>query len=142
MKICCEGSALTKLSYVPLQFQSLSANCRIYCLFLLSIPSLVSIFSTGYNRIPREMDSMDSKPNLRISVHGKRNRTAKLSPLRCSNCTKQIDLARMGSPRAGELRANEEETLSGIRVRRRFVRPRTRTRVGLIGQASIALAVH
>ena len=62
------GQRSNQLSYVPLQFQSLTANRRFYCLFLLSIPSLVSIFSTGYNRIPGEMDSMDSKPNRKAPV--------------------------------------------------------------------------
>jgi hypothetical protein len=52
---------------------------------------------------------IDGKLKPRSLSTGKRKRTAKLSPLRCSNCTKQNGLAIKVSLKAGELRENEGE---------------------------------
>ncbi len=62
------GQRSNQLSYVPSAISTFGANRRFYCPFLLSIPTLVSIFSTGYNRIPGETDSMDSKQKRKAPV--------------------------------------------------------------------------
>src|SRR5208282_3879523 len=84
-------------------------NRRIYCLSLLSTPSLVSIFSTGYNRIPREMDSMDSKLKPQISVHcqAKANREVVTTPLFKLYQTKRASEDGL-TEEPGGLRENEE----------------------------------
>ena len=64
------------------------------------------------------MDSMDSKLKPKSLSTGKRKRTAKLSPLRCSNCTKQISLARMADRR----QANFARTRKASRKEDCFIR--------------------